>query len=106
MIGKRKSEHIEIVLKGDVRSRTETGLDCVRFAHVALPELALSDVDTSCTFLSRQMRAPIIVSSMTGGPKRSESINVSYCNSLRAQRHWLWRRVSAHCSARGRRFWV
>jgi isopentenyl-diphosphate delta-isomerase len=77
VIGKRKSEHIDIVLNRDVRSRTATGLDSVRFEHVALPDFALADVDTSCTFLSRQMRAPIIVSSMTGGPKRAESINVA-----------------------------
>ena len=80
-------EHIDIVLNRDVRSRTATGLECMRFAHVALPEFALSDVDINCTVLSRQMRAPIIISSMTGGPKRSESINAAIANAC--ERHGI-----------------
>ena len=37
---RRKSEHLDIVLKGGVTSSAAgSGLDAVRFEHVALPEL-------------------------------------------------------------------
>lgn len=75
-IEKRKVQHIEIVMSGDrARSLTGTGLSCVRFQHNALPEMSLDDVDLTATFLGRGARAPIMVSSMTGGPRDAETIN-------------------------------
>lgn len=72
----RKSQHLDIVLRSDVGARgVTTGLETVVFEHVALPELALSDVDLSTTFLNRRLGAPLLVSSMTGGPERAEGIN-------------------------------
>ncbi len=72
----RKSQHLDIVLRGDVGARrVTTGLENVRFEHVALPELDLSEVDLSTTFLNRRLGAPLLVSSMTGGPERAEAIN-------------------------------
>ena len=72
----RKSQHLDIVLRGEVGARdVTTGLDAVRFEHVALPEMALADVDLSTTFLNRRLRAPLLVSSMTGGPERADGIN-------------------------------
>ena len=37
-IGHRKNDHINAILKSDVRSRKTTGLEAVVFEHVALPE--------------------------------------------------------------------
>jgi isopentenyl-diphosphate Delta-isomerase len=72
----RKSQHLDIVLRGDVAARgVTTGLEAVRFEHVALPEMALADVDVSTTFLNRRLGAPLLVSSMTGGPQRADGIN-------------------------------
>jgi isopentenyl-diphosphate delta-isomerase len=72
----RKSQHLDIVLRGDAAARSiTTGLEGVRFEHVALPEMALADVDVSTTFLNRRLGAPLLVSSMTGGPQRADSIN-------------------------------
>jgi len=84
-IEQRKSEHVEVVLTRNVGFRSvTTGFETVRFEHVALPEQSLDGIDTSCRFLGRTMRAPLIVSSMTGGPARAERINVAIacaCNS-------------------------
>lgn len=72
----RKSQHLDIVLRGDVGSHSvTTGLERVRFEHAALPEMALADVDLSTNFLNRRLGAPLLVSSMTGGPERADGIN-------------------------------
>lgn len=85
-IARRKDEHIDIVLGQNVASRSvSTGLEAVRFAHVALPELDLNEIDISTEFAGRRMSAPILVSSMTGGPQRAGSMNVHIaeaCNAL------------------------
>jgi isopentenyl-diphosphate delta-isomerase len=40
-----------------------------------LPEIALADVDVGTTFLGLSLRAPLIISSMTGGTARAGEIN-------------------------------
>lgn len=75
-IAQRKSEHIDIVLRGDVGARsTTTGFERIRFEHCALPELDLDEIDLSIPFAGRRMRAPLIVSAMTGGPRHAFRIN-------------------------------
>lgn len=75
-IARRKSEHIDIVLDGDVAARdTTSGFERIRFVHCALPELDCDSIDLSTTFVGRRMRAPFIVSSMTGGPLHAQRIN-------------------------------
>lgn len=85
-ITQRKLEHIEIVLSEDsVNARQSTGLEAVRFAHVALPELALADVTLQSDLFGRALNAPLLISSMTGGPDRSASLNTHIaeaCNTL------------------------
>ncbi len=74
----RKSDHIDIVLAaaGHAGSgRTTTGLEAVRFEHCALPELSLAEIDLSAHFLGRRLKAPLLISSMTGGPERAAWIN-------------------------------
>lgn len=72
----RKSQHLDIVLGGAARTRERTtGFEHIHFAHNALPELAMSDIDLSTTFLNRKLGAPLLISSMTGGPARAEAIN-------------------------------
>ena len=71
----RKSRHIDVCLDEDVASRTPAGWDNVRLRHEALPEIALADVDLATSFLGLPLRAPIIISSMTGGTQRARDIN-------------------------------
>jgi isopentenyl-diphosphate delta-isomerase len=75
-IEQRKRDHIEINLNGDVRPRwTTTGFEHYRFAHAALPELDLADVDVSTAVFGHHVRAPLLISSMTGGVPRGSEIN-------------------------------
>ena len=74
----RKSDHIDIVL-GASRSgeapQVASGLETIRFEHCALPELSLADIDLSVGFLGKRLKAPLLISSMTGGPERAARIN-------------------------------
>jgi isopentenyl-diphosphate delta-isomerase len=77
-ISRRKDEHLDIVLTRDVGPRMGgTGFEAIRFEHVALPEIALDDIDLGVTFLNRTMSAPLLISSMTGGPARAEAVNIA-----------------------------
>lgn len=77
-IGTRKIEHLDIVLRGGVDGAGgQTGLERVRFEHVAAPELDLDAIDLSTMFLGRRLKAPFLISSMTGGPERAEAINLA-----------------------------
>lgn len=74
-IDQRKSEHIRINLEEDVRSKITTGLERYRFTHEALPEMALTDVDLGLTLFGKELRAPILISSMTGGTAEAANLN-------------------------------
>lgn len=72
----RKSEHIEICLNEQVAGRNiSTGLEQYRFWHRALPEMNFESIDISTSFLNKPIKAPFIISSMTGGAKRAAQIN-------------------------------
>lgn len=75
-INQRKADHIRINLEEDVSFPTlTTGLERYRFAHQALPELDLEEVDTSVSVFGRRLGAPILISSMTGGTEQAQTIN-------------------------------
>ena len=73
---KRKDDHIRINLEADVEFRgVTTGLERLGFEHQALPELDLARIDTSVTVFGKVLRAPLMVSSMTGGTRNAQRIN-------------------------------
>lgn len=74
-IEERKADHIKINLEKDVKSGLDSGLERYRFVHEALPELDLERVDTNLSLFGRQMNAPILISSMTGGTRDAGDIN-------------------------------
>ncbi len=74
-IGLRKSEHIRINLEEDVQSGLTTGLEQFHFIHRALPEINLKDVDPRITLFGKQLSAPLLISSMTGGTSEAFKIN-------------------------------
>jgi isopentenyl-diphosphate delta-isomerase len=76
MHSQRKREHLKICLEEDVAFRSvRTGLEHLYLIHQALPELALEDIDLSCYFLGRHLRAPLLISAMTGGTPSAEMVN-------------------------------
>ena len=75
-IDQRKADHIKINLEKDVRSALTTGLENYHFIHEALPELDLAQIDTSLSLFGKELSAPILISSMTGGTSDAEAINL------------------------------
>jgi isopentenyl-diphosphate delta-isomerase len=71
----RKAEHLRINLERDVSSLDGSGFDRYRLLPLALPDIDLADVSTRTTFLGRQLRAPILISCMTGGVGEAGVIN-------------------------------
>ena len=72
----RKKEHLEICLDTEsVSSHSSTGLDRYRFIHNALPELDLDEIAVNTIFLGKKLRAPILISSMTGGFDLARKVN-------------------------------
>jgi isopentenyl-diphosphate Delta-isomerase len=71
----RKARHLDVCLDDDVASSLDAGWSAVRLRHEALPEIALADVDVSARFLGFRLRAPILISSMTGGTARAGDLN-------------------------------
>ncbi|HEV7252205.1 MAG TPA: type 2 isopentenyl-diphosphate Delta-isomerase [Mesorhizobium sp.] len=72
----RKDDHLDLVLAGAGHvDGVTSGFDVLRFEHCALPELDLRGIDLSTEWLGRRLKAPLLISSMTGGPHRAETIN-------------------------------
>ena len=72
----RKADHIRICLEEDVEFlQTTTGLERYRFSHCCLPEIDRQEIDLTTTFLGKTLRAPLLISSMTGGTEQAQIIN-------------------------------
>ncbi len=72
----RKSDHIRINLEEDVEfKKLTTGLENYHFLHRALPEIDLAQIDSSVSFLDKRLKAPLLISSMTGGTEQAQMIN-------------------------------
>jgi isopentenyl-diphosphate Delta-isomerase len=72
----RKKQHVDITLNRDVGFRHKsTGLEDWEFVNNALPELNLSEIDPSITFLTKRLALPFMISCMTGGYAAALSIN-------------------------------
>jgi isopentenyl-diphosphate delta-isomerase len=81
----RKLDHVRIVLDEDVAAKgVYTGFAAYRLPHEALPELDLAEIDTSTTFLGRRLRAPLLISSMTGGAHDVAQINLALARAAQS----------------------
>lgn len=75
-INQRKTEHIRLCLTGKVEGvNKSTGLEGIHFIHNALPEINFEDIKINTNFLGRELKAPFLVSSMTGGSDLAITIN-------------------------------
>lgn len=75
LISKRKIEHLKIVAEKDVLSRQQTMLSDIKLIHQALPELNFDQIDISCEFVGKPLKAPLMIASMTGGAVMAKKLN-------------------------------
>ena len=71
----RKDQHLDVTLAGKARHGRAGGFADIHFVHEALPDLDHGKIDLGVDFLGRRLKAPLLISAMTGGPKRAEAIN-------------------------------
>ncbi|MGB9668816.1 MAG: type 2 isopentenyl-diphosphate Delta-isomerase [Anaerolineales bacterium] len=76
-ITQRKTDHIRINLEENVQSGLTTGLEHYHFVHQALPELNLEDISLTTRFFHKNLSAPLLISSMTGGSDQAAKINMT-----------------------------
>ena len=77
-INHRKTEHIKLCLTDQVEGvNKSTGLEGISFIHNALPEINFHDINIETSFLGKHLKAPFLVSSMTGGSELATEINVN-----------------------------
>ena len=76
LIQRRKGDHVEIVANEDL-SQDYVYWDDIKLVHNPLPEVDLEEIDTSVTIFGRSLKAPLIISAMTGGYGKAEEINRS-----------------------------
>jgi isopentenyl-diphosphate delta-isomerase len=74
-ISERKLQHLRLSLEASVQSTRSAGFERWSFAHNALPELDLDQIDITTQFLGHQLRLPFLISSMTGGARAAGDIN-------------------------------
>lgn len=84
-LSRRKDDHLDIVLgrQGGARG-VSNGLDAIRFEHCALPELDMAAIDLRSDLLGIPLRAPLLISSMTGGAERATAINCHLAEAAQA----------------------
>lgn len=77
-INVRKTEHIRLCLNDQVEGVNKTtGLEGISFIHNALPEINFNQIDLTSHFLNKEIKAPFLVSSMTGGSELASKININ-----------------------------
>lgn len=58
-----------------MRAKGTAGFEAYAFSHRALPEIDLAEVDTSLELFGRKLKAPLLISCMTGGTPEATLIN-------------------------------
>lgn len=75
-IEKRKRSHLDLCERADVEHADKTTLlEQVELVHDALPELALDEIDLSTPFVGKRLRAPFLITGMTGGTAEAAAVN-------------------------------
>ncbi len=78
----RKVDHIRIVLDSHVEHKGTTWLEYIHLPHRAVPELNVDEVDLSLRFLGKWLKAPIMVTGMTGGHPATREVNCSIAEAV------------------------
>lgn len=71
----RKGDHLRLALDDRFDAIGLNGLDRIKLAHEALPELDFSEINLQTDFFGYQAASPLFISSMTAGHRAGEELN-------------------------------
>lgn len=74
-IESRKRDHLKLARSAESQFTFDSGFQRWHLIPNALPELDLSEVDTSTTFLGKRLSFPFLISSMSGGVDEAYKLN-------------------------------
>lgn len=74
MIINRKEEHLRICLENDVAGGDNLW-DDLQYVHESIPEFDMDEIDLSVELFGKRLKAPIIISGMTGGCESGRLVN-------------------------------
>jgi isopentenyl-diphosphate delta-isomerase len=75
-IERRKRSHLDLCANADVEHREKTTLlEEVEFIHDSLSDVDVAEVNLSLDFLGRRLRAPFLITGMTGGTPDAAVVN-------------------------------
>ena len=74
MIINRKEEHLRICLENDVTGGDNLW-DDLQYVHESIPEFDMDEIDLSVELFGKRLKAPIIISGMTGGCESGRLVN-------------------------------
>jgi isopentenyl-diphosphate Delta-isomerase len=73
---RRKDAHLDLCATEEVAPvENSTLLNDVRLIHCAMPELAFEQVSLSVSWFGKTLKAPILMTGMTGGTERAGQVN-------------------------------
>src|SRR3990167_5574199 len=73
---RRKDAHLDLCATEEVAPvENATLLGDVRLVHCAMPELSFGQVELGLTWFGKQLKAPLLVTGMTGGTERAGQVN-------------------------------
>ncbi len=98
-IAQRKAEHVAVALNHDLTASQVASWADIQLIHQALPEVDLDAIDLSTDFLGQRLRAPIFISSLTGGHADVTQMNARLARA--AERYGLAMGVGSQRAALG-----
>ncbi|WP_371802831.1 type 2 isopentenyl-diphosphate Delta-isomerase [Candidatus Lokiarchaeum ossiferum] len=76
----RKDKHIEIAQTQQVESNNKSWFKYIEFIHQAIPNFEFEEINTSITFLNKNLRIPLVIEALTGGTEKGKEINKILAN--------------------------